>query len=222
MRNIFFISIIFFTCTILYGQDVGTCEEKANNIEDLNIINYNKCLIEKSSTKNKDKAVIAHRLEEQLKLRITSKNKLKLRRYSTGKKHNVKNAIETEKIVRKIKTTYIPNEILFTLVDELPRFENCNSNSVRCFNRELRTHFMESFTYPEEAIKNRVEGRVFVRFVINKEGNIGDIKTFCSGNKKILEDEIRRIVLTLPKFTAGKELGQNIDVVYSMPIDFKL
>lgn len=223
MKNKLLIALLLcFVCNILVAQGTRTCEEKTNKIEDLNVIDYKKCLIKSSSTKNKDKSMIAYRLKSQLKLKVNSKNRPRFTRNSIKRKRLIK-AINTKKIAHKVKNTYMPNEILFTLVDELPKFENCNNdNSVKCFNDELRTHFLKSFSYPKQAVKDKVEGRVFVRFVISKQGKIADVQTFCSGDKKILEDEIKRIVLALPKFTAGKEFGQDIDVVYSMPIDFKL
>lgn len=209
---------------VLLGQTKKTCEEQASKVEDLNIINYNKCLVEKSSINHKDKAVMQDRLSSQLYLKVSPKkrrNRERLR-YSTKRKRLVKSVVSSINLTKAVKSTYIPNEILFTLVDELPRFKNCTNNSVECFNQGLRKHFLENFNYPKQAIKNKIEGRVFVRFVIDKEGAVSDVQTFCAGEKKVLEDEVKRIVLNLPKLEAGKEFGQRINVVYSMPIDFKL
>lgn len=214
--------IALFLCGITSAQKQDTCDGDMPVVEDLNIIKYKKCLAENSS--KKDKANMADRLQSQLHLKISSRSKKRRNylRYSKKRKREVKSVIESSSLSAGVKSTFIPNEILFSLVDELPRFEDCNDNTVACFNNGLQRHFLENFHYPEQAVKNKIEGRVFVRFVIDKEGKAGNVHTYCSGDKKVLEDEVKRIVLSLPQLKAGKELGQNINVVYSMPIDFKL
>lgn len=224
MKDKLLILAVLLFNSLVFSQHHKSCKSKISKLEDLNIISYNKCLLEKSPTAKKDKKRITERIENQLFLNVSSNKKSNMRnmRYLARRKRKVKSFINATSITRSVKSTHVPSEILFALVDELPKFENCTDNNVKCFNSGLQKHFLTNFTYPKQAVKDKVEGRVFVRFVINKKGEIGDVQTFSPGNKKVLEDEVKRIVLTLPKFKAGRELGQDIDVVYSMPIDFKL
>ncbi|MGB3151055.1 MAG: energy transducer TonB, partial [Maribacter sp.] len=59
-----------------------------------------------------------------------------------------------------------------------------------------------------------------IMFTIDKEGNVGDIKT--KGPAPILENEARRIISLLPKFQIGSQNGVPKKVPYSIPINFKL
>jgi outer membrane biosynthesis protein TonB len=57
-------------------------------------------------------------------------------------------------------------------------------------------------------------------FMITSEGVIDNIK--MRGPDKLLEDEVERIIKRLPKMTPGKQQGENVNVPFSIPINFKL
>lgn len=65
-----------------------------------------------------------------------------------------------------------------------------------------------------------IQGRVYVNFVISKEGNITNIK--MRGPDKNLEKEAHRIISLLPNITPGKQRGKPVNVPFSIPIVFKL
>ena len=65
------------------------------------------------------------------------------------------------------------------------------------------------------------QGRVIVQFVVDKTGEIGEVKVVRSVDKD-LDEEAIRIVKTLPKFIPGRQNGQVVAVWYTLPITFKL
>lgn len=65
-----------------------------------------------------------------------------------------------------------------------------------------------------------IQGRVYVNFVIGKDGNISNIR--MRGPDKNLENEANRIISKLPKMTPGKQRGKAVRVPFSIPITFKL
>jgi protein TonB len=65
-----------------------------------------------------------------------------------------------------------------------------------------------------------IQGRVFVNFIIGKDGSIKDIK--MRGPDKNLEKEVKRIISKLPKKSPGKQRGRPVRVPFSIPIIFKL
>ena len=65
-----------------------------------------------------------------------------------------------------------------------------------------------------------IQGRVFVQFVIDKDGSIVGVRT--RGPDKNLEKEAQRIIGKLPKMTPGKQRGRPVRVPFSIPITFKL
>ena len=75
--------------------------------------------------------------------------------------------------------------------------------------------------YPAKALKKRIEGRVEVQFVVDKTGNIGEVKVVRPGDK-LLDEEAVRLVKTLPKFTPGRISGKAVPVWYTLPVTFTL
>ena len=124
------------------------------------------------------------------------------------------------------KTAQEKNEVPFAVVEEIPRFPECENLSKEeakeCFNSNMYKHIMENFTYPKEAEEKNIEGRVSVQFIIDKEGNIKDILTRGPENGELLEVEAKRIVSLLPKFIPAKHKGKAVNIKYGLPITFKL
>ena len=79
---------------------------------------------------------------------------------------------------------------------------------------------LKNFRYPEIAQEMGVQGRVFVTFVIDRDGTITGIRT--RGPDKNLEKEAARIIGKLPNMTLGKQRGRAVRVPFSYPINFRL
>lgn len=75
--------------------------------------------------------------------------------------------------------------------------------------------------YPAEAYKNKVEGRVLVKFVVTKAGKVENIGIERSVSPE-LDAEAIRVVSLLPEFTPGKVNGEPVNVWFVLPITFIL
>ena len=114
-------------------------------------------------------------------------------------------------------------EIDFDSVERPPIYPGCElyTQQLRsCTQRKIQTHINKNFRYPEFAQKTGIQGRVFVQFIIDKDGSIVGIRT--RGPHPILEIEAKRIISILPKFIPGYVDGKAVRVPFSMPITFKL
>ena len=110
------------------------------------------------------------------------------------------------------------------IVDVPPTSTNCLGESKKeksnCFNQKMNEHLRKHFKYPNKAAEDNIQGKVIVSFVINKEGKVVDIQT--NGGHKLLQKEARRIIALLPKFTPAVKNGKPVNIMYSIPINFKL
>ena len=88
------------------------------------------------------------------------------------------------------------------------------------FQEKIQRQISRNFRYPEIAQEMGIQGRVYVQFVIAKNGNIVGIRT--RGPDKNLEKEAQRIIGKLPKMTPGKQRGRPVRVPFSIPITFRL
>lgn len=97
--------------------------------------------------------------------------------------------------------------------ETMPSFQGGDINMFRVWA-------MRSIVYPQEAIQRKIQGRVVVSFVIDKSGNLGDIKVLQTPDN-LLSDELRRVLLRSPQWTPGTINKQAIKVKYTLPIMFK-
>ena len=113
-------------------------------------------------------------------------------------------------------------DVPLAIIEEVPVFPGCENASDKkaCFNEMIQKHVQKNFMYPKTAEELGIQGRVFVQFVIGRDGNIGEIKT--RGPDPSLEKEARRIIASLPQMTPGRQRKRAVSVPYSIPINFKL
>ena len=117
------------------------------------------------------------------------------------------------------------NELETIEIDELsevPVYPGCENirNKTRCLQENIQRHIVRNFKYPKEAKKNKIQGRVFVQFIVGIGGYVDIIKT--RGPDDLLEKEAKRIISLLPKFKPGILNGKPVRVPFSMPIIFRL
>ena len=117
------------------------------------------------------------------------------------------------------------NELETIEIDELsevPVYPGCENirNKTKCLQENIQRHIVRNFKYPKEAKKNKIQGRVFVQFIIGTGGYVDIIKT--RGPDDLLEKEAQRIISLLPKFKPGILNGKPVRVPFSMPIIFRL
>jgi TonB family protein len=70
-------------------------------------------------------------------------------------------------------------------------------------------------------MKNGIEGRVLVQFIVEKDGNISSAKVVQKVNEQ-LDAEAVRVVNAMPKWKPGKQKGQPVRVKFTIPISFRL
>ena len=119
---------------------------------------------------------------------------------------------------------YEQEGIPLAVIEQVPIFEECKTIPKEkhrdCFQEMMSKFIQKNFYYPEEAQENKIQGKVFIRFVIEKDGSI-EIVT-VRGPHKILEDAARNMFKKLPKLIPGTQRGKPARVSYSVPIMFKL
>ena len=115
-------------------------------------------------------------------------------------------------------------DVPFAVIEDVPIFPGCESvaKSQRraCFQEKMNKHIRKNFRYPEIAQEMGIQGRVYVQFVIAKDGSITSIR--MRGPDKNLEKEAKRIISRLPRMTPGKQRGRAVRVPFSIPITFRL
>ena len=114
--------------------------------------------------------------------------------------------------------------------DEMPRLEQCAEldavEADRCTQMAIMQFVSENITYPQVAKDAGVEGTVYVSFIVETDGSVGDTRLMRGvgeGEAQIaLSDEALRVVAELPAFSPGKQEGELVRVNFVAPVRYKL
>ena len=106
-----------------------------------------------------------------------------------------------------------PDDKVYKSVEQMPQFPGGEV--------ALMKYLMANVKYPENAAKNDIQGRVILQFVVDKTGEVGEVKVVRPIDEE-LDAEAVRVVKTLPKFEPGRQDGKAVAVWYTVPIIFKL
>jgi len=109
----------------------------------------------------------------------------------------------------------------FVKVEQMPIFNPKKNKTYEQGQRDLFITMQKMTRYPTIAQENGIQGKVFVRFVVTKTGEIANIKVVRSVDPS-LDKEAIRVVSNLPKFNPGKQRNKPVSVWFSGYISFVL
>jgi TonB family protein len=107
----------------------------------------------------------------------------------------------------------IPRKKALYFADVMPEFSGGKSAMDAFIRKNLQ--------YPAEAKENVIQGKVFVKFIVNADGTISDILSLRRAGYGMDEEAIR-LVGSMPKWIPGKQNGVPVDVYMTIPIKFVL
>ena len=101
----------------------------------------------------------------------------------------------------------------YMMVEQMPQFPGGPA--------ELLKYIAKNLKYPVIAQENGIQGKVILRFVVNAQGHVENVKVLRSLDP-YCDKEAIRVVKSLPQWIPGKQNGRNVPVYYTCPIVFKL
>lgn len=105
------------------------------------------------------------------------------------------------------------NSQVFKVTDEKPEFVGGST--------ALINYLSNNVVYPPVAIQNKIQGRVIVLFVIEKDGSVSNVRV-GKGVDPLLDAEALRVVKAMPSWIPGKVNGKPVRTQYALPITFRL
>ncbi|HPE57713.1 MAG TPA: energy transducer TonB [Bacteroidales bacterium] len=102
---------------------------------------------------------------------------------------------------------------IFTVVESMPGFPGGET--------AMKRYLAENIQYPQMARESGIQGRVFVTFVVEKDGNVTDVRVL-RGIGGGCDEEAIRVIKNMPRWDPGKQRGKPVRVQFNMPIMFKL
>jgi len=101
----------------------------------------------------------------------------------------------------------------FIQVEEMPEFPGGEA--------ALRDFLVKNITYPEQARKDTIQGKVYVTFVVDAIGKVVEPKVI-RGVHPLLDQEALRVTERIPAWKPGKQKGVPVRVSYTLPVMFSL
>ncbi len=116
-------------------------------------------------------------------------------------------------LVSNISCTSTTDEEALQVCEQMPEFPGGMGECMKFLSKNIQ--------YPEEAMKNDVQGRVIIQFVVKKDGSISN-PTVARSVDPLLDEEALRVVNAMPKWKPGMHEGKAVNVKYTIPVMFKL
>ena len=115
--------------------------------------------------------------------------------------------------ITDVNVTKTSTDTIFDVVETMPEFPGGMEAMMK--------YLSENIKYPEQAKEDGISGRVFIQFVIEKDGSVSNVKVL----KRIgggCDEEAVRVVKAMPKWKPGIQKGKPVRVSYNLPLNFKL
>lgn len=140
---------------------------------------------------------------------------------------SLSHASETERTKSAVKSTTKTSEMtaessapkkvftgkVYEIVEDMPTFPGGVTELMKWLDSHVR--------YPTAAIRDGIQGRVFVSFIVEPNGSVSNAKLVRRVDPR-LDQEALRVVAEMPKWIPGKQHGAAVRVKYNMPVTFKL
>ena len=105
------------------------------------------------------------------------------------------------------------NQKVFDVVEQMPEYPGGQAALFEFFSTTVK--------YPEDAQKQKVEGKVMASFIVETDGSISEVKILKPVFPS-LDAEAVRVISAMPNWKPGKQKGQTVRVHYVVPISFRL
>ena len=120
---------------------------------------------------------------------------------------------ETETDEDEIVEVEEDDEEFFMVVENMPEFPGGDLGLMKFIQKNVK--------YPAIAKEYNITGKVYVSFIVDKQGKVTNVK-IVRGVDKNLDAEALRVVSLLPKYKPGKQRGKSVRVMFTIPINFTL
>lgn len=111
------------------------------------------------------------------------------------------------------ETKDVDDSSFFTLVETMPEYKGGESALLSWIGKNVE--------YPKKAKKKRIEGVVYVSYIVDVDGKVVDVRV-VRGVHKLLNKAAVKCIKKLSGYTPGRQKGKPVKVQFTIPIRFKM
>jgi protein TonB len=116
-------------------------------------------------------------------------------------------------VMKQVEEEEVEEQQIFMVVENAPAFPGGDGARMKFLQDNIK--------YPQMARESGIQGTVYVTFVVERNGNVTDVK-ILRGIGGGCDEEAVRVVQNMPKWEPGKQRGKPVRVQFNMPIKFTL
>ena len=116
-------------------------------------------------------------------------------------------------VMKQVEEEEVEEQQIFMVVENAPAFPGGDAARMKFLQDNIK--------YPQMARESGIQGTVYVTFVVERNGNVTDVK-ILRGIGGGCDEEAVRVVQNMPKWEPGKQRGKPVRVQFNMPIKFTL
>jgi TonB family protein len=200
-------------------EQIEILSDKVGNLKDEN----NNLAAEISGIKSQEEEEQIIPEETLKKSRISQESDVTI---TDRKESSTKEGIDDIEVIEESEDAEDDKIFNFSSVENKPIFPGCENlvtepEKFMCFNQNIMEHIGKKFEFPELARQLGIQGKVYINFVIEKNGKVSNV-TIARGVDKLIDDEAIRVIKLLPKFTPAKQRGKPVRMQYTVPINARL
>lgn len=105
------------------------------------------------------------------------------------------------------------DSLVLVMVEEMPAYPG---------GQDALLQYLGTIEYPDSAKENDITGAVYAKFVIEKDGTVGNVEVAKSSGYAILDSAVVNHVRLMPAWKPGMQQGKPVRVEYVVPIKFSL
>lgn len=121
-------------------------------------------------------------------------------------------AAQKDSVTPAQKKSAQTDDLVFTIVERMPELST---------GMKVEKFIARNMKYPPAAIEEKLEGSVAVKFIVNTDGTVSDVKVVRSV-APVLDAEAVRVIESLPKFIPGSQRGKKVRVAMAYQVNFEL
>ena len=130
-----------------------------------------------------------------------------------SQKHRNITTFEQKTTINIDTNSVIEGNILLGMIEIFPEYPGGDEARIR--------FFQENIVYPEEAKEQKIEGKVYIGFVVEIDGSLTNFEILRSIHP-LLDEEALRVVKLMPKWKPGEQKGKVARISFQIPIRFEL
>lgn len=105
------------------------------------------------------------------------------------------------------------DSLVLVIVEEMPEYPG---------GQDALLQYLGTIAYPDSAKENDITGAVYAKFIIEKDGTVGNVEVAKSSGYTILDNAVVNHVRLMPAWKPGMQQGKPVRVEYVVPIRFNL